>query len=211
MSTFIIKFKIDLSLPCRRQIVEKCLDRLWKTFTVPCQTAQDLLYTEMWKMPHLDFQILVELFWLWATSHLIVLCEYPKKWQRWAGLGIMLVPEHFKEEPGIHTGRSMVIWEKPSQEPSVSLKINPHELQAIWRKQIILSFSRNIVSKVGKIVHNEFFVSGCIMNAFLMSTGLLQVKFEPALCQTQLGFSLKLAARHNHILCSFSPLYLLKG
>lgn len=122
-----------------------------------------------------------------------------------------VLPEHFKEEPGIHTCRSMVIWEKPSQELSVSLKTNPHELQAIWRKQVIPSFSRSIVSKIGKIVHNEFFVSGWIMNAFLMSTGLLQVKFEPALCQTQLSFPVKLAARHNHILCSFSPLYLLKG
>lgn len=47
----------------------------------------------------------------------------------------------------------------------------------------MLSFSRNcscIASRIGKIEHNEFFVSGWIMNAFLMSTGLLQVKFEPA-------------------------------
>lgn len=160
----------------------------------------------MRKRPHLGYQILVKLFWRWATSHLIDMSEYPKKWQRWAGLRIMLVTEHFKKESGIHMCRSMVIWKKPSQEPSVSLKTNYHELQAIWRKQVILSFSRNIASKIGKIVHNEFFVSGWIMNAFLMSAGLLQVKFEPAWCQTQLGFPLKLAARHNHILCSFPSL-----
>lgn len=42
-----------------------------------------------------------------------------------------VVPEHFKGGPRVHMCRSMVIWEKPSQELSVSLKTNPHELQVI--------------------------------------------------------------------------------
>lgn len=39
----------------------------------------------------------------------------PQEVQRWAGLVLMPVAELFKEEPGIHTCRSMVIWEKPCQ------------------------------------------------------------------------------------------------
>lgn len=36
------------------------------------------------------------------------------------------------------------------------IKKKPHEMHAISRKQVILSFSKNTVSKIGKIVHNEF-------------------------------------------------------
>ena len=63
-----------------------------------------------------------ELIWLRAASHFAV-CDCPKKWERWAGLGLVPVAELFKEKLGIHTCRSTVIWEKSSQRTFHLIKI----------------------------------------------------------------------------------------